>query len=76
MPSGLDNYLIGARDAAGAETALARCRQTLNGRADAEIVSDKPGGPIVARLSAEAADQMRRDFAAELVIERDSLLEY
>lgn len=65
-----DPYLI-----AGPSSVMAAIQERIAARDDAEVLSVRPAaGPperIVARLPSAAADELRREFEGQVVIEAD-----
>lgn len=76
MPNSLDQYLVGPRRRDNCEAALLGFQQAVAGRDDAQIVSARPGGPLVVQLSKQALEQLAQQFADDLVIETDGSLIY
>ncbi|HET9638291.1 MAG TPA: hypothetical protein VFP12_03710 [Allosphingosinicella sp.] len=76
MPNPLDQYLVGLRRSERSEAALLGFQQMVAGRDDAQIVSAKPGAPLVVQLSKQAHEELARQFADDLIIEPDAPLIY
>jgi hypothetical protein len=76
MPSSLDQYLVGPRRSDSSEAALLGFQQVVAERDDAQIVSARPGGPLVVQLSKQAHEQLAAQFADDLIIEPDAPLIY